>query len=144
SAFSILSQSGERPERWGESFLFETMPSRPSLQACRNTVSPSPSMCSLKRIKSGRLTDVRPVHPECHPGVLGGSSAALTPPTRRRGIHASRPCGILYIAPSADLLKNASSLLKSATAAARAYPRVILAGNDPKPVVFDLVQPFAA
>src|SRR5262245_7904777 len=31
--FFILSQSGERPERYGESFRFETMPSRPSLQA---------------------------------------------------------------------------------------------------------------
>jgi hypothetical protein len=40
--FFILSQPGERPERYGESFAFETMPSRPSLHACRNTVFPSP------------------------------------------------------------------------------------------------------
>src|SRR5262249_1953791 len=33
SAFFILSQSGERPERYGESLRFETMPSSPSLQA---------------------------------------------------------------------------------------------------------------
>jgi hypothetical protein len=26
SEFFILSQSGERPERWGEFFLFDTMP----------------------------------------------------------------------------------------------------------------------
>jgi hypothetical protein len=31
------------PDRSAESFRFETMPLRPRLQACRNTVSPSPS-----------------------------------------------------------------------------------------------------
>ena len=50
SAFFILSQSGERPERYGEPFRFDTMPSSPSLHACRNTVSPSPSICSLNRM----------------------------------------------------------------------------------------------
>jgi hypothetical protein len=34
-AFAILSQSGERPEQYAESFRFETMPSSPSLQAWR-------------------------------------------------------------------------------------------------------------
>src|SRR5215467_5104100 len=33
AVFFILSQSGERPERYIESFRFDTMPSRPSLQA---------------------------------------------------------------------------------------------------------------
>jgi hypothetical protein len=41
SAFFILSQSGQTGRR--KSFRFETMPSRPRLQACRNTVSPCPS-----------------------------------------------------------------------------------------------------
>jgi hypothetical protein len=47
SEFFILSQSGERPERYIESLRFETMPSRPILQACAKTVGPSPSICSL-------------------------------------------------------------------------------------------------
>ena len=31
------------------------MPSSPSLQACRNTVAPSPSMCSLNRMPVASL-----------------------------------------------------------------------------------------
>src|SRR5262245_47626124 len=38
SAFFILSQSGERPERLAEPFRFETMPSRAILQAWAKTV----------------------------------------------------------------------------------------------------------
>src|SRR5499433_1601128 len=49
AAFFILSQSGERPERYIESFRFDTMPSSPILHAWAKTVGPSPSMCSLKR-----------------------------------------------------------------------------------------------
>src|SRR5207249_10615442 len=49
AGFLLLSQSGERPERYGESFRFDTMPSRPILQAWANTVEPSASMCSLSR-----------------------------------------------------------------------------------------------
>src|SRR5262249_13201495 len=49
SGFFILSQSGERPERYIDSLRFDTMPSRPSLQAWAKTVGPSPSKCSLKR-----------------------------------------------------------------------------------------------
>jgi len=33
AGFFILSQSGERPERYVESFRFDAMPSSPSLQA---------------------------------------------------------------------------------------------------------------
>src|SRR5262249_41187757 len=47
--FFILSQSGERPERYIESLRFDTIPSSPILQAWAKTVGPSPSMCSLKR-----------------------------------------------------------------------------------------------
>src|SRR5262249_6267736 len=49
SEFFILSQSGERPERYIESLRFDTMPSSPILQAWAKTVGPSPSKCSLKR-----------------------------------------------------------------------------------------------
>src|SRR6516164_10403218 len=49
SGFFILSQSGERPERYIESFRFDTMPSSPILHAWAKTVGPSPSKCSLKR-----------------------------------------------------------------------------------------------
>src|SRR6516164_5432562 len=55
SEFFILSQSGERPERYIESFRFDTMPSRPSLQAWAKTVGPSPSMCSLNRMPEPAL-----------------------------------------------------------------------------------------
>ena len=41
--FLILSQSGERPERYVEPSRFDTIPSQPSLQACSKTISPSPS-----------------------------------------------------------------------------------------------------
>jgi len=43
--FFILSQSGERPERYIESLRFDTMPSSPILQAWAKTVGPSPSIC---------------------------------------------------------------------------------------------------
>ena len=36
-----------------QSLRFETMPSSPSPQAWRKTVSPSPSMCSLSRMPAG-------------------------------------------------------------------------------------------
>src|SRR5262249_10400671 len=49
AGFLLLSQSGERPERYIDVFRFETMPSRPILQAWANTVGPSASMCSLNR-----------------------------------------------------------------------------------------------
>src|SRR5262245_58071521 len=42
--FFDLSQSGERPLRYCESLRFDTMPSRPILQAWANTVGPSASM----------------------------------------------------------------------------------------------------
>jgi hypothetical protein len=32
---------------------FDTMPSKPSLQACRNTTAPSSSVCSLNTMPSG-------------------------------------------------------------------------------------------
>jgi hypothetical protein len=41
--FLTLSQCGERPERYAEPSRLETMPSQPSLHACLNTMSPSPS-----------------------------------------------------------------------------------------------------
>src|SRR5215813_13283012 len=51
----ILSQSGERPERYIESLRFDTMPSSPILQAWAKTVGPSPSMCSLNRMPGQAL-----------------------------------------------------------------------------------------
>jgi hypothetical protein len=39
-----LEPMGDRPLRLGESLRFDTMPSRPSLQARLNTVGPSSSM----------------------------------------------------------------------------------------------------
>src|SRR5262249_6579705 len=48
---SFLSQSGERPERYIEASRFDTMPSSPILQAWAKAVGPSPSICSLNRIR---------------------------------------------------------------------------------------------
>jgi hypothetical protein len=42
SAFFILSQSGDRPERYVESLRFDTMPSMPSLQTCRTPKARTP------------------------------------------------------------------------------------------------------
>src|SRR5262249_46809382 len=53
--FFILSQSGERPERYIEPLRFDTIPSRPSLHAWAKTVGPSPSMCSLNRMPGRAL-----------------------------------------------------------------------------------------
>ena len=52
----VLSQCSPRPARYGRSMRFDTMPSRPSRQACSNIVGPSCARCSLKRIgePSGR------------------------------------------------------------------------------------------
>jgi hypothetical protein len=45
--FLILSQLFDGPLRYGMSRRFDTMPSSPSLQACRNISLPSPSKCAL-------------------------------------------------------------------------------------------------
>src|SRR5262244_4499496 len=58
AVFFILSQSGERPERYIESFRFDTMPSRPILQAWAKTVGPSPSICSLNRMPGWALATI--------------------------------------------------------------------------------------
>jgi hypothetical protein len=44
--FLTLIQVFDGPERYGASSLFETMPSRPSLQTALNILAPSPSECS--------------------------------------------------------------------------------------------------
>jgi hypothetical protein len=49
AVFFILSQSGERPERYIESLRFDTMPSSPILQAWAKMVGPSPSICVSPR-----------------------------------------------------------------------------------------------
>src|SRR5438874_8677785 len=49
TGFLHLSQSGERPERYVEALCFDTISSKPILQACANTVGPSALMCSLSR-----------------------------------------------------------------------------------------------
>jgi hypothetical protein len=41
SGFLTLTQSGERPDRYGRSRRLATMPSRPMRHACRNTIVPS-------------------------------------------------------------------------------------------------------
>jgi hypothetical protein len=69
AGFFDLSQSGERLERQGESFRFDTMPSRPLLQAWANTVGPSPSMCSLNRMPGPAI------------GQGGGKRRSLGPAT---------------------------------------------------------------
>src|SRR5215472_6872212 len=56
--FFILSQSGERPERYIESLRFDTMPSRSILQAWAKTVGPSPSKCSLNRMPGRALATI--------------------------------------------------------------------------------------
>src|SRR5260370_42608521 len=50
AGFLLLSQSGERPLRYGESFRFDTIPSSPILQAYSNTVGPSPTSISPFRL----------------------------------------------------------------------------------------------
>jgi hypothetical protein len=49
AGFLLLSQSGERLERYVNILRFDTMSSRPILHAWANTVGPSVSMCSLRR-----------------------------------------------------------------------------------------------
>jgi hypothetical protein len=63
AGFLLLIQSRERPERYGEPRRFETMPSRPSLQAWRNTMSLGSSICSLSRSAQPgpRLSRPRPI-----------------------------------------------------------------------------------
>src|SRR5262245_12034765 len=56
--FFILSQSGERPERYIESFRFDTIPSSPILQAWAKTVGPSPSICSLNWMPGRALATI--------------------------------------------------------------------------------------
>jgi len=51
--FLTLIQSRDGPDRYGAVSRFDTMPSKPSLQACRNTTAPSSSVCSLKTIPAG-------------------------------------------------------------------------------------------
>jgi hypothetical protein len=53
SGFFTLIQSREGPDLYGGLSRFDTIPSSPSLQACRNTVAPSASVCSLNTIPSG-------------------------------------------------------------------------------------------
>jgi hypothetical protein len=53
SGFLTLIQSRDGPERYGAFSRFDTMPSKPNLQACRNTKAPSTSVCSLKTIPAG-------------------------------------------------------------------------------------------
>jgi hypothetical protein len=48
SGFFILSQSGERPERYIESLRFDTIPSSPILQAWAKTVGPAPSQVFIE------------------------------------------------------------------------------------------------
>jgi hypothetical protein len=47
SGFLILIQSRDRPEQKGAESRFDTMPSRPILQACWKMVAPSSSVRSL-------------------------------------------------------------------------------------------------
>jgi hypothetical protein len=42
-----FTQCADRPDLYGEPSSFDAMPSQPSAQACSNTISPSPSKCSL-------------------------------------------------------------------------------------------------
>jgi hypothetical protein len=53
--FLILSQTLLGPDRYGGSRCFETMPSRPNLQACVKMAAPSPSRCSLYLTPAGAL-----------------------------------------------------------------------------------------
>src|SRR6516162_3271497 len=50
--FLTLTQCGERPELYGESSRFDTMPSQPSVQACLKIIAPSPLKCRLKATQS--------------------------------------------------------------------------------------------
>jgi hypothetical protein len=48
AGFLTLIQHCDRPERYGKSRRFETMPSSPIKQACLKMMAPSPARCSLK------------------------------------------------------------------------------------------------
>src|SRR5438270_8695454 len=47
SGFLLLSHSDDRPDSYREPRRFDTMPSKPSLHACSNTIAASCSICSL-------------------------------------------------------------------------------------------------
>ena len=55
AGFLNFSQSGERPDRQRDPSRFETIPSNPILQACRNTTAPSGSASSMGRSGLGSL-----------------------------------------------------------------------------------------
>jgi hypothetical protein len=48
-----FTQSRDSPERYAALGRFDTMPSRPIAQACRNTSSPPASVCSFNSIPGG-------------------------------------------------------------------------------------------
>src|SRR5439155_14978246 len=52
---SLLARA--QPERYVESFRFDTMPSSPSLQAWRNTISPSSCFCINATVGSTGVAD---------------------------------------------------------------------------------------
>src|SRR5262249_36751566 len=49
AGFLLLIQCRERPDTYGEPSRLDTIPSKPSLQAWRKTMSPRSAMCSFNR-----------------------------------------------------------------------------------------------
>src|SRR5215813_1260026 len=56
AGFLNLSQSFDRPLRYVEPRRLLTMPSKPSLQAWRNTTSPGSAMCSLNYFEQNKFS----------------------------------------------------------------------------------------
>ena len=60
SRFLTLTQWGDRPARYGRSLCFDTKPSRPIRQACRNRSGPiSPCSKSARKMPLTRLAKSR-------------------------------------------------------------------------------------
>jgi hypothetical protein len=112
SGFLTLSQSREGPDALS---LFETMPSRPMAQACRNTVAPSASVCSLRAIPTLMHASTGARLPSGAPapkGSLGRAGVAggprLREASRRLGSPSSTPTHPGPLASLRGLVSNAA------------------------------------
>src|SRR5690349_17533623 len=145
------------------------MPSRPNLQACRNTVSPSPSICSLNRtpapasakiISSVALRRSKGARRRSSPfssitseGVeeyAFVTMAVANEIERSDAVVISRDCLPIDDAGARtqacqrlDDQREAIGEVIAGTAV-ELHLCGILAGDDPKAIVLDLVQPVAA
>src|SRR5262245_53081034 len=143
------------------------MPSSPSLQACRNMVSPLPSMCSLNRMPDAALAR-----------IISSVALRLSSGSGRIAIQFDQIEGVeentLIVMAIADQIERSHAVVIAgnclaiddararaqtgecfddqreamskviARAAIEPHPRAALAGDDAEAVVLDLVRPLAA